>query len=465
MRILLVQPPVSGITAKNRIVEPLALEILASTILHTHEVKIVDLRIEENFKDMLYVFKPNVIGFTCYISQKKYVLKMALIAKQYNPAIINIVGGVHATYEPEDFNDSNIDYIIQGDGEISFPSAISMIENKFDKEKRLIPGLVCVENGCLVYGTSKEILNDLSLSPAPARHLTKRYHSFYKYLDWNNVASISSSRGCKNRCEFCSIWKQRRGNVAHFPIQNIINQLLCIEQNNIYFCDANSFQDIEYMKYLAEEIHNYNIKKNYMMYINSNTVVDEIDLIKKWYTLGLKRVFVGFEFINNVKLYQYKKFNNERINDLSIKILHDIGIEIVSSFIIDLDSTEKDYNMLRDWVEKHDLTIPVFNVLTPLPGSTLYNENRELLRKLPDNYFDFEHAVLPTKLPLKKYYKLLADLYRHVYASKLSSELIHKLGYSEKTLLKRKKIGDILALNIEMIAREHLNSDYYVQEN
>ncbi len=54
MRVLLVQPPVSGLTVKNRIVEPLALEILAATIIDCHDVKILDLRVEDRFEEEFF---------------------------------------------------------------------------------------------------------------------------------------------------------------------------------------------------------------------------------------------------------------------------------------------------------------------------------------------------------------------------------------------------------------------------
>ncbi len=84
MKVLLVQPPVFGLTVKSRIIEPLALEILAATIKDRHTVKIIDLRIEDKFEEKLVEFNPDVVSITCYICQVNYVKKYLQITKRIN---------------------------------------------------------------------------------------------------------------------------------------------------------------------------------------------------------------------------------------------------------------------------------------------------------------------------------------------------------------------------------------------
>jgi radical SAM superfamily enzyme YgiQ (UPF0313 family) len=221
-----------------------------------------------------------------------------------------------------------------------------------------------------------------------------------------------------------------------------------MEQRNIYFCEAHSFQDREYMEKLANLIIENHIDKRYMMYIRADTVVKCPELLKKWYDIGLNRVFVGFESITNHRLDKYNKESISSLNDRSINVLHGIGIEIVGSFIIDLDFKEEDFETLKKWVIDRELTLPAFNILTPLPGTDLYDKNKEFIKAVPYENFDFSHAILPTKLPLKRFYQLLADLYRDTYSAPISNELAQKLGYDAKMLADRKKVGELLALEL-----------------
>lgn len=445
MKALLVQPPVFGMSMKNRMIEPLALEILAAGIIDEHEVKILDLRVEDRFEQECKEYQPDVIAITCYICLVDVVRRLARKAKSINPRMVVVVGGEQPTHVPEEFNIPEIDYILRGDGDRSFPLMFKYLEGKCSFYD--VPGMVKVEQGILKYGKEKEVLTQLCESPIPARHLVARYKSYYRYMGWNEIGSISTSRGCKNRCKFCSIWRIRNGIVAHFPLERVIKELKSMEQRNIYFCEAHSFQDYEYMEKLADLIIENQIDKRYMMYIRADTVVKTPELLKKWYDIGLRRVFIGFESITNNRLNKYNKESISSLNDDSIKVLHGIGIEIVGSFIIDLDFEEEDFEILKKWVIDRELTLPAFNILTPLPGTDLYEKNREFIKKVPYENFDFSHAILPTKLPLKRFYQLLADLYRDTYSAPISKELAQKLGYTEKMLADRKKVGELLALN------------------
>lgn len=449
MKVLLVQPPVFGLTVKSRIIEPLALEILAATIKERHTVKILDLRIEDKFEEELIEFNPDIIGFTCYICQVNYVRKYLKLAKKIMPGVKTIVGGEQPTHAPEDFNLPEVDYISMGDGERSFPGIVEYIAEK-DRNPLTIPGIVIVKDGKLTFGAEKDILHDLSISPIPARELTENYRSFYKFAGWNDLGALSTSRGCMYRCNFCTIWKIRDGIIAHFPIERVITELKMIKEKNIYFCEAHSFQDIDYSEKLYQEIVKNKIEKNYMAYVRVNTAVKNIELLRKWKQIGLKRLFIGIETVTDKRLKGFQKATSSKQNEDAVNLIHDAGIEIMSSFIIDLDFDDEDFKILGDWVKKMNLTMPVYNIITPLPGNDMYENNREIMKDIPFEYYDFNHALLKTKLPLKRFYQNLAQLYRDTYSNDLSDDIKEKLGYDEEKMKKRKMTGELLARNIEM---------------
>ena len=99
---------------------------------------------------------------------------------------------------------------------------------------------------------------------------------------------------------------------------------------------------------------------------------------------------------------------------------------------------------------KMNLTMPVFNIITPLPGNDIYEENKDILKRIPYEYFDFNHALLKTKLPIDSFYRNLAKLYRDTYSSDISDYVKKKLGYDDEKMKKRKMTGELLARNIEM---------------
>jgi len=65
-----------------------------------------------------------------------------------------------------------------------------------------------------------------------------------------------------------------------------------------------------------------------------------------------------------------------------------------------------------------ELFQPVFTVLTPLPGTDLYDQNYGRFAIRDYDFFDFTHSILPTRLPRKEFYRLYAQLYIKSYSFK-----------------------------------------------
>ena len=155
MRILLVNPPNAGrsipeeeygITAVKDIFrgEPLALEVIAGN-LNGHEVAIADLKAEP---DMLWRtcedFQPDIIGFTAVACEANTVIRLAeAIKKSIDPVIV--VGGHHATCDPEFFNRSCIDFVVAGLAKMSFRELIDALAGKRDGSG--IPGVARTSPG------------------------------------------------------------------------------------------------------------------------------------------------------------------------------------------------------------------------------------------------------------------------------------------------------------------------------
>jgi hypothetical protein len=106
------------------------------------------------------------------------------------------------------------------------------------------------------------------------------------------------------------------------------------------------------------------------------------------------------------------KKSTARQNDEAIRILQANGIVIWGAFLVDPDWRAEDFDQLRDYIVRSDITHSQFTVLTPLPGTQLYKDRCNEL--LTDDYtcYDALHSVLPTRLPREEFYRQFAALYR-----------------------------------------------------
>lgn len=82
------------------------------------------------------------------------------------------------------------------------------------------------------------------------------------------------------------------------------------------------------------------------------------------------------------------------------------------AFIVDPDFTQEDFQQLKQYRESRGIIYPQFTILTPLPGTDLYERRKGELVTQDYRLFDALHAVLPTRLPREVFYKEFAGLYR-----------------------------------------------------
>ncbi len=443
MKILLVQPakPEKALGGEDfHIFEPLALEYLAAAVAADHDVRILDMRLEPDLASLLRDYQPNVVGITSYTVHVNTVKKLFRQIKAYNADIVTIVGGHHATVMPEDFYTPCIDVIVAGEGVFNFRETVLRVEKKMDVSG--IPGAVHVENGPIVIHQG-DPNTDLDALPLPRRNLTARYRHSY-FSEWMRpLASIRTSKGCLFRCRFCALWKLTGGRYITRKPECIAEELGMIEEQCVFFADDESFLDTKRMGILADLIQREGIKKRHFLYGRSDTVAKHPELIEQWKRIGLERVFVGLEFMRDTDLKLLRKGSTAENNKTAVKVLKDLGIDIFPTFIVRPEFDRSDFADLRSYCLDLDLNFIGFPVLTPLPGTDLYNDVKDTLITSNYDYFDFFHTLLPTTLPMKDFYRELTILYKRTRSLKNRINLLRKYPLRELPSLFR-SYGDFL---------------------
>jgi hypothetical protein len=116
VNILLIQPAKAPLTIGGEdiyIYEPLALEYLAAGLENDHQVRILDMRLDSDLDATLAAFTPDVVGITAYTVHVNVARRLFEHVKAWNPAVLTVVGGHHATVAPDDFVSSHIDLVVR----------------------------------------------------------------------------------------------------------------------------------------------------------------------------------------------------------------------------------------------------------------------------------------------------------------------------------------------------------------
>ena len=411
MRIMLIQPP-SGSDFSDKVFlhEPLALEYLGAGLkLDGHEVRLHDTRLEPDWEKAMSAFDPGLVGLTGYTIQLPVICSLADRIKCLRPQTTVVVGGHHATVSPGDLNRPSIDILVIGEGVAAIREIVAHLELNSDPGD--IPGLAFP--GSRMRFTGARPYTPLDDLPLPDRTLTASYRRHY-FSEWMKpLASIRTSLGCTARCNFCALWEITGGKYLRRKPELVVEELMTIEEKDIFFCDDESMCDIKRMDRLADLIREAGLRKRYFLYARGDTIVRNPSLFAKWRDVGLHLVFVGMETFSQDRLGRMDKGLSIHEQEGAAKILGDLGVIMYASFMVEPDFTREDFAALRKYIRRLKLRHASYSIMTPLPGTRLYEKRKNEMLPYQPELYDFLHTTLPTKLPLAEFYSLFAGLYEN----------------------------------------------------
>lgn len=444
MKILLVNPPSGELTMGLKHlskVEPLGLEILGAAV-PDHEVKLLDMELDSDLAGMLERFQPDIVGASSQIVQTYTALRVLRMAKEFNPKIVTLVGGHHASLCPQDFNDSCVDAIVLGEG---VPAFQELVERQRQRRSFAdVRGIAQPINGRLRYTAPRPMPASLDHQPLPNRALTAAYRSKYFYLFESPVASIQTSMGCTFPCNFCSCQKfSRRRFIPRSP-ELIVEDLSRIKEKFVLFCDDHSFIDARRMERLHDLIVERGIHKHYFVYSRADCIVQNPDLFAKWARIGVQVVMTGLEAVDDSELGAFNKRTSIETNERALEILRRCGVGVSAGFVVLPDFTEKDFERIDRYVSaRPTIVLTELTPLTPLPGTDLYNEYKDRLMTDHREVFDLAHFVVPTALPQPELYRLLRKYYWRVVLRAITRLRLYHPRHAFKRHIPRLMLGTL----------------------
>jgi radical SAM superfamily enzyme YgiQ (UPF0313 family) len=229
---------------------------------------------------------------------------------------------------------------------------------------------------------------------------------------------VLTSRGCPYRCNFCACWKLLGGKYLIRSPESVVEELAALPEDidQVFFADDNTLHNVPHAWRLARLIRESGLHLKFSMFARADTVVKHPDLITYLKECGLTSLTVGVESVRDEALAAMNKRTTAAVNSRAIEILHEQEISIGAHFIVNPEFTREDFERLFWYVDEHDLFRPVYTVLTPYPGTDIYLENQEKILIRDFDLYDVVHAVFPTRLSRRQFYRELERLYLRSYS-------------------------------------------------
>ena len=415
MKVGFVKPPIGGILGLEMLtfVEPLGLECVAGALeLDGHECKIVDLRIDGEKAGMgkFRAFEPQVVGLQCnFTTERNRTLRLARTVKRDLPEAFVVVGGHDASRDPDWFQDPAVDAVAVGDGEDVMVPLVDALDRGASLKRA--PGLMLNTAAGPLYTGPPPPRRNLDELPLPARHLIAEYADHY-YINFRKpLALMETARGCPFKCNFCSVWKFHESTFREKSPERVVQELAEIEAPNVFITDDIFWMNVKRGQEMAKQIKASGIQKYFTVQTRTDIICRFPELIEMWKDCGNLAIFLGVEKIDDEGLRSVNKSNTADNNVRAIEILKDLGVGFTCNFIVDPDWDRGDFARLREWIDEMGTYNSGFSVLTPLPGTDLWNEVEKDLTTRHWEMYDIVHTVLPTTLSLEEFYEEYSRLW------------------------------------------------------
>jgi len=385
------------------------------------------------------VSSANIVGISSITSTAPRAYKIA--DKVRGMGIPVIMGGAHPTFLTKEAL-GHADFVIRGEGELPLMAFIDAWGKTGDFSR--VPALSYKKNGKVVHNPSLDTAPDLDNLPFPDFSL---FQGKNKILAPGSIVPIQTSRGCPFHCSFCSVTPMFGKRYRFRSIENVLQELRQYRQGNhfIFFYDDNFTANPKHTKALLTAMIEEKLNFKWSTQVRADAAKDP-GLVKMMKKAGCHTVFVGFESVNPDSLNEMKK--NQEVEDIvrAIKIFRKHHIHIHGMFMLGSDHDNwKTVKKTVAFAKKHGLTSVQFLILTPLPGSELYDLFKKGKRILFKDWslYDAHHVVFkPTNFSE-------ADLQAaQIYG--------HKKFYSWLQQMRKLIVGNVTGFFINLYAR-HLN--------
>ena len=393
MHIKLIQPKMirrpMDTDLKLHMAPPLGLLTIVTLLWEEHVVSLEN----ENIQSIDYTDKPDIVGISVTVDTLPRAVR---IAKKFrdNGSIV-VAGGIHITTAYDTIPQDAFDVLCIGAAEGTWPDIIKDFESG---------------NLKTIYKCHKDF-SGKDIVPPAYDFLMKD-----KYL-YCNV--IHTSRGCPFRCDFCYNSANERMYVNR-DIETVLQDIKAVRSKHIMFIDDNFAGNPAWLRDFFNRLKPLAIKWNAAVSLNALCDADLLDLMKN---SGCQGLFVGFESIqadsiNNVHKIQ----NNIAIYEKAVKMAHDRGIMINASFVFGLDGdTPETFRATLDWIVKNKIETVTSHILTPYPGTEIYNRLKKEGRIVSDDLSEYNtaHVVFrPAQMTEQELYDGYIWIYRQIYSLK-----------------------------------------------
>ena len=370
-------------SGKNRNAEVEAFEQFESRVGNINDIAY------QNVIDVIREEQPQILGIS--IRTAKFFISKQLVhrIKTEFPDITIVAGGPHTSSRPEDILERMaVDIVVRGEGEIAFLELVKALDNGLDYTD--IMSLSYLKDGKVINNPMRPYVDNIDEIPLPERSCVIRS----ELMAPDDFGLLFSSRGCPYGCSFCDsrgTWTRKVRRMSH---ELLVQDILDIKEK--YGTSFFSFQDDCLVTKESVAIDMCDTFKKagladlprsefrWWCEIHPNVITEK--LVQNLKEAGCVAIAIGAESGSQRSLKQVTKGSTLDSIKRAADIIRNADISLTMFFIIGFPwETQEDILETIDFMEEVQPDNPALSVLTPLPGTPIFDYCQEHNLISPDN--------------------------------------------------------------------------------
>jgi anaerobic magnesium-protoporphyrin IX monomethyl ester cyclase len=395
MNVLLINPPAKSVYYTFGFsLPPMGLLYVAASLEKAgHRVVVRDLSLAGVEVTDADLRNADAVGISSDTTRFGRAMGLARRAARFGRPVI--MGGPHPQFMAEEtLAHGWVTAIVRGEGEAVFPELLEALAARDDPST--VRGIIC-RDGLRIVTTPDADPLDLETLPLPARHLVdlNRYHAS---LSGRPLTPLITSRGCPGACHFCSsssffgrLWRCRSAEAVLSELDEIYERY---GFRAVAFMDDNFTLAPGRVERIAEGIMERGHDLKWWTFSRVDTIVANPGMVARMAASGAAMVYMGIE--SGSKDTRNSLGKDTQSPDLfrAVDLLRRHGIESFGSYIIgNLNEGVVDVEKTIDLAIRLDTNVAQFSILTPYPGTRLFEEVRERIFSRRWKNFDGMHSV------------------------------------------------------------------------
>jgi radical SAM superfamily enzyme YgiQ (UPF0313 family) len=314
--------------------------------------------IDEYLEDIPWDTDADLVALSAKTSCAPHAYQVAEKFRAHGKKVV--LGGIHASLLPDEAL-QHVDHVVIGEAEKTWPRFVELFRD----------------------GKAPRVMDDEGFAPMddiPVPRWDGLPHADYLFHQ------VQTTRGCPFMCRFCSV-PDISGNQFRFkPVENLVREVLALPRagvtrdpvKTLYVVDDNFLSRVRYTKDLLRSwipLRKKGKLPDWSAETTLNVALDE-ELLSLLSEAGCTTLIIGFESISEQTLLTMdKKVNFCTSYKDALARIHAHGIGVMGNFIVGFDTDTIDvFGDLMEFIDEHDILYPFFSILTPMPGTKLYDE-------------------------------------------------------------------------------------------